>query len=267
FQKAESDLNCLSRKLELRCQNSAQGDSRRNPTELLQKVEGVKKEYKALLREAAEIHKVQTETMDCFRKQLLMATQLLQELETRTSTDGCDDNKGKIAELASLLGIQLPAQVAPAELKEQMTPDASGAADPQKNTEQTDRQSSSSAVCPADSSNTTENGVSSDAGLDDPVTARAALRASSTELVEVSQEEFDSVSELVRGRVKLSEVNTAYRVLWKHFKEEHNSNPLLPAEMHKMGLRVTGATGKAKLKVLRALKLLTISSKEEVKLV
>ena len=33
------------------------------------------------------------------------------------------------------------------------------------------------------------------------------MRAESSDYVEVSQEEFDSVSELIRGRVKLSEVN------------------------------------------------------------
>jgi hypothetical protein len=44
------------------------------------------------------------------------------------------------------------------------------------------------------------------------------------------------------------------------------SDPLTPTDMHKMGLRVTGKTGDAKLKVLRALKILSISKKGDVKL-
>ena len=42
---------------------------------------------------------------------------------------------------------------------------------------------------------------------EDPVAARASLRAESKSFVDVSQEEFQSVSELVRVRLKLSEVN------------------------------------------------------------
>jgi hypothetical protein len=54
---------------------------------------------------------------------------------------------------------------------------------------------------------------------DDPLSERAALRANSEELVDVSEEEFNSVSELIRGRVKLPEVNVVYRRLFEHFKE------------------------------------------------
>ena len=42
---------------------------------------------------------------------------------------------------------------------------------------------------------------------EDPVASRASLRAESNSFVDVSQEEFLSVSELVRVRLKLSEVN------------------------------------------------------------
>ena len=42
---------------------------------------------------------------------------------------------------------------------------------------------------------------------EDPVASRASLRAESNSFVDISQEEFLSVSELVRVRLKLSEVN------------------------------------------------------------
>lgn len=261
FQKAESDLNCLSRKLELKCRNGAQGDNRRNPTELLQKVESVKKEYKALVQEAAEIQKVQTEAMEYFRTQLPLAMELLQQLQVRTTSDGGDDDGEKIDELVSRLGIPAPTRLICGSTS-QTAADSSTDISAQHDSE------SMHNTVVSDSSSTDDgdgvNSASNTGGLDDAVTARAALRASSTDIVEISQEEFESVSELIRGRLKLSDVNAAYRVLWKHFKDEHNSQPLLPTDMHKMGLRVTGATGKAKLKVLRALKLLTISTKEEV---
>lgn len=43
---------------------------------------------------------------------------------------------------------------------------------------------------------------------EDPVVLQAMMRASSKGFVEVSLEEFESVSELVRGRVKLVDVNS-----------------------------------------------------------
>lgn len=262
FQKAESDLNCLSRKLELKCQNGAQGDNRRNPTELLQKVESVKKEYKALVQEAAEIQKVQTEAMEYFRTQLPLAMELLQQLQLRTTSDGCDDDGEKIDELVSRLGIPAPTRLTSGS-SSQTAADSSTDISAQHDSESMHNTVVSHSSSTADDGDGV-NSASDTGGLDDAMTARAALRASSTDIVEISQEEFESVSELIRGRLKLSDVNAAYRILWKHFKDEHNNQPLLPTDMHKMGLRVTGATGKAKLKVLRALKLLTISTKEEV---
>ena len=49
---------------------------------------------------------------------------------------------------------------------------------------------------------------------EDPVALRGCLRAESGDFVDVSQEEFESVSELVRGRVKLSDVNAVSDKAW-----------------------------------------------------
>ncbi|ELU13841.1 hypothetical protein CAPTEDRAFT_21245 [Capitella teleta] len=91
-------------------------------------------------------------------------------------------------------------------------------------------------------------------------------RSDSSELIEISETEFENVSSLVRGRVKRSEVNFTYRILWSHFKEKGNTKPLSRQDMHQMGLRVTGQTGLAKLNVLKQLKILKIARNGNVEL-
>lgn len=86
------------------------------------------------------------------------------------------------------------------------------------------------------------------------------------EFIPVDEREFLTVSELVRGRAKLQDVNKVYEVLFHHFKKNKHSSSLTPKDMTKMGLKVTGATGEAKLKVLRALKLIVINNKLAVKM-
>ncbi|PVD31736.1 hypothetical protein C0Q70_07154 [Pomacea canaliculata] len=263
FQKAESDLNYLSRKLELRCQNYAEGDCRKNPMELLQKLKTVKDQYKSLVQEAAEIQKAQAEAMDYFRIQLPIVMQLLQEMQAQTQMQGGEGTRAKIEELQNLLGAELPsAAFQPQSGK--LTPVDKMPTSPSNHTSISCVQEADQEKC-EDSCD--KNEVDNNPVKEDPVVLQAMMRASSKGFVEVSLEEFESVSELVRGRVKLVDVNSTYRTLWKHFKEGNNSALLSVADMHKMGLRVSGATGKAKLKVLRSLKLITISSKEEVKLV
>ncbi|XP_076452544.1 SKA complex subunit 2-like [Babylonia areolata] len=264
FQKAESDLNHLSRKLELRCQDQAAGDNRRNPLELLRKVNAVKDEYKALVQEAAEIQKAQVEAMEYFRSQIPIAMQALQQLQYQVGMGGSEADKAKVEELQSLLGIQTVEVVNPSERtagdgtqlssETAVTVSVEERGDDSQETECEESKSAAAvptAVCEF---------------VEDPVESRAALRSQSQEWVGVSQEELESVSELIRGRVKLGDVNVVYRSLYRHFKEEGNSQALTPSDMHKLGMRVSGATGQAKLKVLRALKLLTISSKGDVKL-
>lgn len=85
-------------------------------------------------------------------------------------------------------------------------------------------------------------------------------RKNLTEFLPLTEEEFNQVSNLVRGRAKLEDVNKCYKILWQHFKEEKNKGFLSIKEMHAMGLQISGATGKAKLNILRSLKLLTLNS-------
>ncbi|XP_033747461.1 spindle and kinetochore-associated protein 2-like isoform X2 [Pecten maximus] len=245
FQKAESDLNYLSRKIdfELGQKNKA------NPAQLIEKISEIKKEYGDLVKEAASIQEAQKEAVEYFRTQLMAACQLLQALQQQTGKqDG--ERPEELDRLEAILGIKLPSSAD--------KPLADGGGDTEE--EDSSGTSTTSPDVQVEQSKPTVCKVS------EPQLSPASRRADCSECQDITQEEFESVSELVRGRCKLADVNVVYRVLWRHFKEENNSKPLNPGEMFKMGLKVSGTTGEAKLKVLRALKLCTISAKKEVKL-
>ncbi|XP_069135380.1 SKA complex subunit 2-like isoform X2 [Argopecten irradians] len=243
FQKAESDLNYLSRKIdfELGQKNKA------NPAQLIEKISEIKKEYGDLVKEATSIQEAQKEAVEYFKTQLMAACQLLQTLQTQTGKqDG--ERPEELDRLEAILGIKLPSS------------------QPVEGGDTAEEGSShTSAESPDEQTQPT---LSPEPQIPVPAAqlSPASRRADCPECLDITQEEFESVSELIRGRCKLADVNTVYRVLWRHFKEESNSKPLNPGEMFKMGLKVSGTTGEAKLKILRALKLCTISAKKEVKL-
>jgi len=82
-------------------------------------------------------------------------------------------------------------------------------------------------------------------------------RKISKKFVPVTDKEFYSVSELIRTRkLTLESVNKVYRCIWDHFKKNRKSPPLTTIQMVNMGLRITGVTGEANLKVLRSLKII-----------
>ncbi|GES96650.1 spindle and kinetochore-associated protein 2-like [Rhizophagus clarus] len=82
-------------------------------------------------------------------------------------------------------------------------------------------------------------------------------RKISKKFVPVTNEEFYSVSELIRTRkLTLESVNKVYRCIWDHFKKNRKSPPLTTIQMVNMGLKITGVTGEANLKVLRSLKII-----------
>ncbi|OWF44919.1 spindle and kinetochore-associated protein 2-like [Mizuhopecten yessoensis] len=247
FQKAESDLTYLSRKIdfELGQKNKA------NPAQLIEKISEIKKEYGDLVKEAASIQEAQKEAVEYFRTQLMAACQLLQALQQQTGKqDG--ERPEELDRLEAILGIKLP----------------SSADKPQADGDHNTEEESTSTGIPNTAPEVPEE-LSKPAvcTIPEPQLSPSSRRADSSECLDITQEEFESVSELIRGRCKLADINTVYRILWRHFKEENNSKALNPGEMFKMGLKVSGNTGEAKLKVLRALKLCTISANKEVKLV
>ncbi|RIA95911.1 hypothetical protein C1645_733672 [Glomus cerebriforme] len=82
-------------------------------------------------------------------------------------------------------------------------------------------------------------------------------RKTSKKFLPVTDKEFYSVSELIRTRkLTLESVNKVYRCIWDHFRKNRKSPPLTTIQMVNMGLRITGVTGEANLKVLRSLKII-----------
>ncbi|XP_055331482.1 uncharacterized protein LOC129583618 isoform X2 [Paramacrobiotus metropolitanus] len=75
----------------------------------------------------------------------------------------------------------------------------------------------------------------------------------------IEEAEFQNVSEMVRGKVKLSDVNMAYQVLYQAFCDEELPQIKL-SELAKRGIGVSGRTEMAKLKVLRQLGRIVLSS-------
>ena len=78
--------------------------------------------------------------------------------------------------------------------------------------------------------------------------------------VPVTEEEFGEISDLVRGRLRVDDVNVVYAKVYNVFQDNPSRSPLTPQALTKMGLKVTGTSGKAKLNVLRILGLITMSS-------
>ncbi|XP_078336002.1 SKA complex subunit 2-like isoform X2 [Crassostrea virginica] len=220
-----------------------------NPSQMLQKIADVKKEFSSIVQEAAAIQEAQKEAVVQFQSQLMAACQLLQKIQEQGSLQS-EEKPEELVKLEELLGVTFPHR--------------------QGDTVVTDSEPEASQSNPGNTDLTfTLNAKSPEEEKIDVKETLSPLekRSQSSEFIELSAEELESVPALVKGRVKLTDVNMVYRVLWRHFKEEDNSNPLGPSEMYKMGLKVSGTTGEAKLKVLRALKLCTISNKMEVKLV
>uniref|UniRef100_A0A8W8JZ86 Protein FAM33A n=1 Tax=Magallana gigas TaxID=29159 RepID=A0A8W8JZ86_MAGGI len=218
-----------------------------NPSQMLQKIADVKKEFSSIVQEAAAIQEAQKEAVAQFQSQLMAACQLLQKIQEQGSLQS-EEKPEELVKLEELLGVSFPHH------------------QPDVNVQHENNQSDPANTDLTFTLNAQKSNVKEEVDVKE-VLSPLDLRSQSNEFIELSAEEFESVPATTRGRVKLADVNMAYRVLWRHFKEEDNSNSLGPSEMYKMGLKVSGATGEAKLKVLKSLKLCTISNKMEVKLV
>ncbi|GAM18261.1 hypothetical protein SAMD00019534_014360 [Acytostelium subglobosum LB1] len=82
----------------------------------------------------------------------------------------------------------------------------------------------------------------------------------------ISEKEFNSVSESIRGRCKLEDCNKIYEKLVAYYKERsHARHILTKQQMTAMGLKVVGLSGDQCLLTLRSLKLIEMS-KQGVKL-
>jgi len=257
FNKADANLNFLTRKLEFQVENEKGICAQQNPIKLLKKVEEVKSEFTEISKDVAAIQEAQKEAVDFFRSQLLALTQTLGQLETQTGCqpDLSEETMNHIVELSEQLGIS-----------SNDLSSTSGTNPPDVDQEKTTPTSVPSAASASHNSAKEDSSTSSN---EDPVLTPFDVRMGKKEFIELNKEEFMSVSDLVRGRAKLEDVNRTFKTLWDYFKKKGNKEPLpplTPKDMNGMGMRVTGATGLAKLKILRALKLCSISKDGSVKL-
>ncbi|BFZ04349.1 hypothetical protein BsWGS_07388 [Bradybaena similaris] len=254
FQKADVDLSYLSRKLQM--DNGQASSKEDNPIRLMTQIEEIKSEYSALAKEIAVIQAAQKEAVSFCHTSLLKMTELLGKLEAQSEetedTELAQTLYGELSQLMGVTGLNLLPQSAPQAGDQHLATQDEGPVS-------RGPAASSSEPCPSVAKPAQKEPTRLD------VLAQER-RSRCSDFVEVTNEEFLSVSELVRGKVKLDDVNRTYRMLWQHFKEEGNKEALSPQEMNSMGLRVSGATGEAKLKVLRALKLCHISKNGDVRL-
>lgn len=252
FRKADSNIDYLSRKLnDDFCQGTGEDASELSPLEMKRRLQQVKKEFNSLQEDAESIKKTQEEMMNHLKSQLLVVSEAVGRLQSTTGVE-CESSLDQQAAIESLLGIKFQSIDSPSSHHPQV--DGSNSVD----------QSPEQLSSPDESPRTVETSPSDTREEDIPL---SELRASSQSFIPVEESEFKSVSDIVRGRSTLQDVNRTYRKLFDHFQEEPSSAPLTVKEMTAMGMRITGATGQAKLKVLRALKIVTISNKGDVKLV
>ncbi|XP_077995360.1 SKA complex subunit 2-like [Glandiceps talaboti] len=247
FQKAESDINYVSRKLDSEFSEMATESAQANPKDLVERLQTVKKEYANIVKEAEEIKKAQEEAADFFKSQLQLACQTIQKIQEKSGVEVTEKTEDeKLAE--SVVGLDISEEKTQVEGLNIGT-SVRGSEDDTSDIYEGACASPDENIAPSE-----EEGPS------------AAERRANGEFIEVSDEEFMSVSSLVRGRVKLEDVNRVYQVLYEHFKEQGHKRALTTQDMSKMHLRITGATGEAKLKVLRALKILSLNTKGDVKM-
>lgn len=241
FQKTESDLNHLTRKLDFELQKTGFSDNQ-NPIKLIQQISDIKKEYLTLVDETKKVQEAQKEMMDYFHEQLGNLIKITKHLESRTNYN-VSETSDELKALEQLTGVPILSTA------------------PEK-TSTEDLVAESQKTCSETSKNTIikEKVPEKTFSSIDFVKSPSTKRKNTTEFMPLTEEEFNQVSNLVRGRAKLEDVNNCYLVLWQYFKEEKNKGFLTTKEMHNMGLRITGATGEAKLKILRSLKLLTLNS-------
>ncbi|XP_078363210.1 SKA complex subunit 2-like isoform X2 [Oculina patagonica] len=232
FQKAESDLNYISLRLETEFsqQFADSGQEQLNPIKLLQRINQAKTRFKCLSEQAAHTNSQQQLIQAGLRDQMLACQDLLRHSQKCAGLLVLEKNDDELFLQASVSRLRIGIS--------------------EQSTDEEDK----------------ENKSVRDENTQQQEAVVKPIYRGTKELLPIEEKEFLTVSKLVRGRVKLHDVNKVYEVLFHHFKKNKNSTSLTPKDMTKMGLKVTGATGEAKLKVLRALKVIVIDNKGAVKM-
>ncbi|XP_065830905.1 spindle and kinetochore-associated protein 2-like [Oscarella lobularis] len=246
-EKTDKDLDSVSRSLESdfgeRLRGS--GDEELNPVQLLQRTEDEVRSLEKIQKERKEIDRESWRLVRLLKDRLLNMGPLLRNLQSKAGEE--------ISESDIEVSLQkLTLDVQP----EGISRDVHGTDDDEKND--------------AESVTVEESGLSKaeEKKADLPKrTLPLSPTARRSGFVPLTEKEFFSVSDLVRGRIKLEDVNEVYRALYQHFQIRKNRMALTVRAMTDKGIKITGMSGQAKLKVLRALKLIQIDSKGSVKLI
>jgi len=249
FNKADADLDYMSRKLDTEFETElAEADTplKENPKKVLEKLGGIKKEYAAIAQETKAIQDAQQEAMKFFGSQISTLCDTLVKLEMNIGRES--EITPEQNALESLLGLAITAQseCPSAEVTQPLNSavDQLGA-----------------------TGEPTQDIISDNTSYQSKnVLSAYECRQGLSECMDLLEDEFASVPASTRGRLKLAEVNQVYRILWHHYEEDPSDHSLNAADMFKLGLRVTGHSGEAKLKVLQHLKLISISRARQVKL-
>ncbi|XP_014769960.1 spindle and kinetochore-associated protein 2 isoform X2 [Octopus bimaculoides] len=258
FQKSESDLNHIERKLEFEFQDGLSKEE--NPVRLMKKVAAIKKEFLEVVEETKKLQDAQKEITDNFREQLSVLMQLREHIDCKISNPKREPSV-EVQALEQLLGLPICAQVTksepdPVNTIEESPPECETELKPAKKPKKN----------PPKTATTEVDMKEFLTGVEETNLSPASKRKDTDEFIPLTVEEFEKVSTLVRRNIKLGDVNACYHALWQHFKVEKNTQALSPKDMYNMGMRVSGASGEAKLKILRALKLLHLSAKGHAKL-
>lgn len=234
FHKADSDLNYISLRLETEFsqQFAENGQDQLNPIKILQRITQAKTRFKHLSEQASWIQSQQQEIQNKLGTQMLACQDLLRHSQKCAGLTVSEKNEDELFLQASVNCLKIEMSSS------------------EQSSDEDDK----------------ENKSVKAESIQQQEAANKPICRGTKELLPIDEKEFLTVSKLVRGRAKLHDVNKVYEVLFHHFKKNKNSSSLTPKDMTKMGLKVTGATGEAKLKVLRALKVIAIDKNGSVKM-
>ncbi|KAL4223721.1 Spindle and kinetochore associated complex subunit 2 [Mactra antiquata] len=107
FQKADSDINNLSDRLKEEFGDHEVEDLlESNPSELVQKIAGVKKEFASIIQQAEAVKQAEKEAMVEFRSHINDICQLLLKLQNTESLP--TDKPEELVRLEKFLGTEIP---------------------------------------------------------------------------------------------------------------------------------------------------------------
>eukprot|EP00117_Sycon_ciliatum_P004204 scpid81815/ scgid8679/ len=288
FCKASADLGHVSRRLELSFSESLRAVSREelNPLSLLTRLDAVRNRMTDIAAERLALDQELQASSSALASLVSQNCQLVHALQATVGHEPMTVD-GDMSLVCGMAGVTLSPRspvassdfASPSESVTSLSRDESVSSydDMTSGSEVSSHMTSGSEVSGHHSQVTTETGGNQVHFASDPIashnqryskapTPASRRKGQPSTFMPLTEEEFMTVSTLVRRRAKLNDVNHVYEILFKHFKVENNKGPLSTQKLTAMGLAITGSTGQAKLKSLAALKLLHISKDNAVRM-